>query len=144
MCHVPAFASKISTTSYTALLPSTDCQYKRVRELENSTRHEGVCHKSPCPTHSHTQQRTGTTRKQSQPLRRQRRCAETTACDAQLSGVPRASIRHRRGSRSRGISIPLLQLLAISLVALERSVRMRCSCSARRTQEHGSQREQRK
>jgi hypothetical protein len=67
-------------------------QCKRVKELQSSTRHKGVRHKSQYSRHSHTQQRTGTTRKQSQSLRWKRRCTQITSCDAQLSGVPCASI----------------------------------------------------
>ena len=67
---------------------------KRVR---SSTQHESI-HKRPShittySTNSLPQQRTVTTRKQSQSLRWQRRCTESTSCDTQLGGVPCASIR---------------------------------------------------
>ncbi len=149
---MPAFASKTSTTSYTALSPSTVQARQRTSKQHNTQSPASkqqakthARHKSQCPRHSLTQQRTGTTRKQSQSLRWQRRCTETTPCDAQLGRVPCARIRlHERGSRSRGVSIPLLPLLAMTLVALERSVRRICSCSVHRAQKHGSQDEQRK
>ncbi len=69
-------------------------QYTRFR---SSKKHESTSkrpsHITPYSTQSLQQQRTATTRKQSQSLRWQRHCNEIRAGNAQLSGVPCASVR---------------------------------------------------
>jgi hypothetical protein len=150
--------------AFDAQLSGVPCAGIRIKNIHNVKMSSGSCirkvsnlpkwhqytNKRPSristySTQSLSHQRTVTTREQSQSLRWQRRCTENRACDTQLSGVPCASARlYEIGSRSRGVLIPLLQLLALDLVALERSVRRQCSCSAHHVQEHARQHEQRK